>query len=113
MSIRFSLVLAFVILSASPSFAQSLKLPTVAFIAAQAADLHSTHVALAAGAHEENPVMNTSNAGRIAVKAAGSAGVVFLSRKLAKRHPKAAVLFLVSGTVVTSAVAVHNYRIAR
>ncbi len=106
-----------VLVLASPqtTSAQRLALPTGAFLAAQVADLATTHQAIASGrGAEANGAMQGSDGKRVAMKAGMSAGVVGLTQLLAhKGHPTAAKVMLWSMTAVVSSVSVHNARVGR
>lgn len=91
-----------------------LRLPSAAFLTAQALDLTTTARALQAvpGAVEGNRLMGQSNAQRIAVKAVTSAGILGLSQVLAKRgHEKAAKVMLYGMSAAVGVVAVRNERL--
>src|SRR5688500_16620429 len=71
----------------------------VSFGALQVLDPHSTSRALDRGAVEANPVMKPfagNGAGLLAVKAAGTAGVIYVSEKMWKKNKVAAVIFMVA-----------------
>ena len=111
---RISLIVALVVCSASPAFAGNLKLPALTLIAAQSADLVSTHHALNTGrGYESNTLMQGSDSKRVAMKAATTAGTIWLMQKLSQSHPKAAqvTLYALSGTI--GLIAVRNAQIAR
>lgn len=91
-----------------------LKLPATVFLASQAFDLHSTHMALSSGnGREGNPLMNVSTGGQIAIKAATATAMLFLARSLSREHPKLVKGLLFAGSAVTFTVAAHNYGMAR
>jgi hypothetical protein len=86
------------------------------FVTLQALDLHSTHYALGRGAVEANPLMNTfagNEAGLMAVKAAGTAGVIFASERMWSRNKAAAVVFMIAANSAMAWVVQHNYRAVR
>jgi len=88
----------------------------VSFASLQVLDTHATKSALARGAVEANPVMRGftgSSAGMLAVKAAGTAGVVWASERMWRRNKAAAVVFLVAANSAMGWVVQHNYRAAR
>ena len=80
----------------------------------QAMDIVSTRKALAAGAHEANPVIKKGNMGAtIAVKAAGGAATVLIAEKMWKKNRVGAVVLMAVANGVSAAVVAHNYRNAR
>jgi Domain of unknown function (DUF5658) len=87
-----------------------------AFVALQVLDVQSTRDALAHGAAEGNPLMSGltgSTFGMVAVKAAGTAGVVLASERLWKRNKPAAILVMIATNSAMTWVVQHNYRAAR
>jgi hypothetical protein len=86
-----------------------------ATVVTQMLDAHSTVQALNAGGVEANPMMGglvQNRAAFIGVKAAMSAGVVYLTHRLAKDNKVAAI---VASAAVSSAylmIARHNYKVA-
>lgn len=85
-------------------------------VVAQAADVHSTLTAIAAGATERNPLMeplSSRPAAFIAVKAAATLLTVYAAHKLSKRHRTAAVVMMLVVTTVYAAAAAHNYEAAK
>lgn len=98
-----------------PGLAQAgpLRLPSTAFLTAQALDLTTTARALQTvpGAYEVNP-LGQSTSQRIALKSLTSAGVLTVAQVLAKRgHPRAASVMLWSATAAVGVVAVRNTQI--
>ena len=88
----------------------------VSFASLQALDAHSTSRALDHGAVEANPLMRGiagNTAGMLAVKAAGTAGVIYAGEKLWRRNKTAAVLFMVAANSALALVVQHNYRTVR
>jgi uncharacterized protein DUF5658 len=88
----------------------------VSFSALQVLDLHSTAGALGRGAVEANPVVKPfagNQFGMIAVKAAGTAGVILASEQMWKKNKAAAVVFMLGSNAAMSWVVQHNYRIAQ
>ena len=88
----------------------------VSFGALQVLDAHSTSRALVRGGVEANPVMKGiagNQAGMLAVKAAGTAGVIFASEKMWKKNKTAAVIFMVASNAAMAWVVQHNYRAGR
>ena len=93
---------------ASPVF----KAGVVAVIAAAVADVVTTHQGLARGAHEANPAMRPfarSTVGMVAIKAAGTAGVIWSANELRKLgHPRWATGLVWAVTGLWGSVAVWN-----
>jgi len=88
----------------------------LSFGALQMLDIHSTSGALDRGAVEANPFMKGlagSPAGMMAIKAAGTTGVVYASEKMWKKNRMAAVIFMVATNSAMAWVVNHNYRAAR
>ena len=86
------------------------------FITLQILDLHSTHYALEHGAIEANPAVKGfagSTAGMAAVKAAGTAGVIFISEKLRTKNKAAAIGLMIASNSAMTWVVQHNYRAVR
>ena len=95
--------------------AEPLKIPQGLFIAANVADLHSTHQAVRSGRGiEANAIMGDGTGARaIALKSASTVGVLFLTERLAKRRPRLARVTLYTLTGVIAGVSARNYRISR
>jgi hypothetical protein len=88
----------------------------VSFASLQVLDAHTTARALDRGAVEANPIMRGftgSTAGMLAIKTAGTAGVVWASERMWRRNKTAAVIFLVAANSAMGWVVQHNYRAAR
>ena len=86
------------------------------FVALQALDLHSTSYALNRGAVEANPLIKgiaTNEVGLVALKAAGTAGVIFASERMRTRSKTAAVVFMIAANSAMAWVVQHNYREVR
>ncbi len=86
------------------------------FTALQVLDIHSTVGALGRGAVEANPLMRSMvshEVGLIAVKAAGTAGVLYASEQLWKKNKTAAIVFMVASNSAMAWVVQHNYRAQR
>jgi hypothetical protein len=82
----------------------------------QALDVHSTLKALDNGGVEGNPLVRTvvgSPAGLIAVKAASTAGFVYVVERLRKKNRTAAFVLAIGVTSLQAYVVAHNYSIAR
>ena len=86
-------------------------------IALQGLDVHSTRRGLDGGsARELNPAMRPvvhNGAAFIAVKASATAGVIWVSEKMWKKHPKRTVIFAALVNTAMAAVVAHNYRVSR
>jgi len=85
------------------------------FVALQVLDLHSTTYALDRGAVEANPAIKGFVDNRYAMgalKAAGTAGVIFVSEKVRKKNKAAAIGLMVATNVAMTWVVQHNYRAA-
>ena len=84
------------------------------FSTVQVLDLHSTNLAISSGkGRESNPLMGSGNdAKAIAIKAGITAGTLYLTHKVSKKHPTAAkvTLYVLSGAI--AGVVVNNYGIA-
>jgi hypothetical protein len=114
-NIAWIVVMLVLVCVAQPAVAEptGLKLPSIVFVAAQGLDAHSTYTAISTGkGREGNPVMNVGTGGQIAIKAAASIGVVYVTHRLHRKHPKLAKGMLWTLSAVTFAVAANNYRIA-
>ena len=88
----------------------------VSFGALQVLDTHSTWRALDHGAVEANPMLKGvvgNQAGLIALKAAGTAGVIFASEKMWKRNRTASIVFMVAANSAMAWVVQNNYRAVR
>jgi Domain of unknown function (DUF5658) len=86
------------------------------FATLQGLDTHSTWRALNHGAVEANPMMKGfagNPTALLAVKAAGTAGVIFASEKMWKKNRAAAVFFMVAANSGMTWVVQNNYRAVR
>jgi hypothetical protein len=86
------------------------------FVTLQVLDMHSTRYALDRGAVERNPAINGltgTTVGMAAVKAAGTAGVIFFSEKLRTNNKAAAVSMMIATNSMMAWVVQHNYRAVR
>jgi hypothetical protein len=84
-------------------------------IALQILDSHSTLRALDAGHVEGNPLMRWSAGHPVALvsmKAAATAGTIYVAEKIRKKHPRRAVLFMVGINAASALIVMHNYRTA-
>jgi hypothetical protein len=87
----------------------------VSFSVLQVLDIHSTSGALGRGAVEANPIVRPfagNQLGMVAVKAAGTAGVILASEQMWKKNKAAAVAFMLLSNGAMTWVVQHNYRIA-
>jgi Domain of unknown function (DUF5658) len=85
------------------------------FIALQLLDLHSTHAAVTGGAVEANPALAGfagNTLAMAAVKAAGTAGVIFCSEKIRAKNKVAALGLMIAANSAMTWVVQHNYRLA-
>jgi hypothetical protein len=81
-------------------------------ITAQGLDLWTTHAAIVGHRGvESNPFMQGSDAKRIAWKTGTTAGVLWLTTKLDRYHPRIARVTLYAFSGAIGAVAVHNSRV--
>jgi len=82
----------------------------------QGLDIHSTRKALGNGTgREANPLMRAvtgNGAAFVAVKAAGSAAIVWAAERLWKRSPKTAVFLTAAANTLLAVVVARNYQIA-
>jgi hypothetical protein len=81
--------------------------------ALNALDIYSTRQALAAGAHEANPLMKKAsvNAGAMtAVKALSMAGTIYFTERAWKKNRKGAIITMAIINGATAAIAAHNLR---
>jgi hypothetical protein len=88
----------------------------VSFATLQVLDTHSTSRALNRGAVEANPMMKGlagNPTALLAVKAAGTAGVIFASEKMWKKNRTAAVFFMLAANSGMAWVVQNNYRAVR
>ncbi len=86
------------------------------FVGLQTLDVHSTQYALARGATEGNPVIRGlagNELALVALKAAGTAGVIVANERLWKRNRTAAIVAMVAANSAMAWVVQHNYRTPR
>jgi hypothetical protein len=79
----------------------------------QALDVHSTLRAIDGGSREANAAMRWATkhpATFIGIKAATTAGTLYLIDRMRPRHPKAALFLLVALNSASAIVVAHNYR---
>lgn len=82
-----------------------------AILIGNALDALSTEIALQRpGVREGNPVMGQSMPQRLIVKTLSTSAMVYLTKRLARRHPTRARVIGYGISAVMSAVAVHNFR---
>ena len=80
----------------------------------QTMDIVSTKRAMAAGAHEANPLAKGGNlATTIGIKAATGAVTLFAAERLWKKSRTGAVIVMVAANGLSAAVVAHNQRNAR
>lgn len=88
----------------------------ISFGTLQGLDIHSTMKARAAGGREVNPVLTIagdSTLSLVLTKSAATAGVVFGTERLARSHPKSAVLLMVCLNAAMAVAVAHNYSVIR
>lgn len=87
----------------------------VSFGALQGLDYVSTTRAIASGAgREANPMMKGvvgNRAAFLAAKAGATAGTVWLSERMRKKHPVRAVVFMVATNAAMAAIVAHNFSV--
>ena len=79
----------------------------------QAADMWTTIAARQRGAREVNPLMDTTYGKATAFKALMTAGTLLVSRKVAKKNPKAAMVTMVVVNALSAAVVANNLNLIR
>lgn len=88
----------------------------ISFGTLQALDVHSTLLAVNRGARELNPLVASlayDGAGLTIVKAGTTAATIYATERLAKTHPRLAVVIMTGLVVGSAAVVAHNYSVAR
>ncbi|MBA2301503.1 MAG: hypothetical protein H0W08_02580 [Acidobacteria bacterium] len=88
----------------------------VSFAALQVMDAVSTRKALSGGAIEANPMMAglaRNSAALFAVKAGTAAATAYFAERLAKNHPRRAMILMAVLNTAYAGVVAHNYRVAR
>jgi hypothetical protein len=86
----------------------------VSFGVLQLLDSHSTARALQLGAVEANPVMKGvagNQAAMLAVKGAGTAGVIYATEKMWKKNRAAAIIFMAATNTAMAWVVQRNYQV--
>jgi hypothetical protein len=85
------------------------------FATLQMLDYHSTTSAVSGGvAREANPLVQPvveHPAGFIALKAGATAGIIWASERMWKKHPVGAVVFMVAANSAIAIVVAHNYSV--
>lgn len=84
--------------------------------ALQVFDVYSTRRAIAAGAHEVNPIVRgtTGNSGAmLAVKALSTAGTIFFAERTWKKNRKGALIMMAAINGVNAAIVARNLSHAR
>ena len=84
----------------------------VSFAALQVLDIHSTLRAPDFGAREANPLVGgllASPAAFVASKAAVTTGLIYVSERLRRRHPRTAVLMMIGLNSAYAVVVARNY----
>ncbi len=77
----------------------------------QVMDMVSTRRAIAAGAHEANPLMKKGGLGTtLAIKAASTAGTFYISERMWKKHRVGAIVLMAVVNGLSTAVVAHNNR---
>lgn len=87
----------------------------VSFAALQIMDAVSTRKALSGGAREANPLLGgiaRNSAALFAVKAGTAAATTYFAEKLAKKHPRRAMIMMAALNTAYVAIVAHNYRVA-
>jgi hypothetical protein len=86
------------------------------FIALQAADLHSTFLAIGRGGREINPLLRPladSPAAMLATKGGMAAFTVYVNERLRRKKPRGALALMVAESTFYAIIAAHNYGLAR
>jgi hypothetical protein len=84
------------------------------YVALQGLDFYSTRKALAAGAHEANPVMRGGHgATMLAVKAAAGVGTIYFAERAWKKNKAGAIVLMAVLNGATAMIAAHNLQNAR
>ena len=84
------------------------------FLSLQALDVHSTLRAIDGGAAESNPLMAPFTgrpAAFVALKAGTSAGILYMTERVRRRSPLAAVVMMAAFNSVYATVVANNYRV--
>ena len=89
------------------------KMPTRAaeavFPTLQILDLHSSHLLLAQGGRESNPLMSAPLPAQIALKAGASAAMLFFAETTRKQHPRLAFWMMAATNGTYAAIVARNY----
>jgi Domain of unknown function (DUF5658) len=98
---------------ASPGRPAALPSLYISFAVLQGLDAHSTMTAVSAGGREVNPAVKgllTQPSSFVAAKIAATAGTVYLTERLWKKHRVAAVALMVAVNAMYGAIVARNYR---
>jgi hypothetical protein len=85
----------------------------LSFALLQGLDAHSTLAAVGAGGREVNPAVKglvDQPAFFVGAKVAATAGTVYLTERLWKKHRVAAIVLMVAVNATYAAIVAHNYR---
>ena len=97
----------------SPSRPAALPALYISFAVLQGLDAHSTLTAVSAGGREVNPAVRglvTQPASFVGAKIAATAGTLYLTERLWKKHRTAAVVLMVAVNTAYGVIVAHNYR---
>jgi len=86
----------------------------VSFAALQALDAHSTLQAIDNGHGEGNPLVGTfttTPGAMVGLKLASTAGTIYLTERLWRKHRGAAIALMIAVNGAYAAVVAHNYRV--
>ena len=86
----------------------------VSFGTLQVLDAHSTLRAIGDGHAERNPFVGTfttAPGAMVGLKLASTAGTIFLTERLWRRHRGAAIALMIAVNGAYAAVVLHNYRV--
>jgi hypothetical protein len=95
----------------------SWKIPTrvaeAIFPTLQGLDLHSSHLLLAQGAQESNPMMRGPLSAQIALKAGASTAMLLFAETTRKRHPRVAFWVMAATNGAYATIVARNYALRR
>ena len=97
----------------SPSRPAALPALYISFAVLQGLDAHSTLTAVSAGGREVNPAVRdlvNQPASFVGAKIAATAGTLYLTERLWKKHRTAAVVLMVAVNTAYGVIVAHNYR---
>jgi hypothetical protein len=86
----------------------------LSFAALQALDAHSTLEAIDNGHGERNPLVSTfttTPGAMVGLKLASTAGTIYLTERLWRKHRGAAIALMIAVNGAYAAVVAHNYRV--